>query len=37
VRFSTVSSDATCFPLALTTAVIDLINIVAESRNLARF
>ena len=37
VRFSTVSCDPTSFPLSLASAVIDLIDIVAESRNLARF
>lgn len=37
VRFLTVSSRADSFPTALSVAVVDLINIVAESRNLARF
>jgi hypothetical protein len=37
VRFSTVSFDPTSFPLSLASAVIDLIDIVSESRNLARF
>jgi len=37
VRFSTVSPSTVSFPLALASAVVDLIDIVAESRNLARF
>jgi hypothetical protein len=37
VRFSTVSRSTVSFPLALASAVVDLIDIVAESRNLARF
>ncbi len=37
VRFSTVFSDTASFPSVLSTAVVDLINIFAESRNLARF
>ncbi|MFN6561251.1 MAG: HNH endonuclease domain-containing protein [Nostoc sp. ChiSLP01] len=37
VRFSTVFSDTASFPGVLSTAVVDLINIFAESRNLARF
>jgi hypothetical protein len=37
VRFSTISINTISFPLSLSTAVIDLINVVAESRNLARF
>lgn len=37
VRFSTVFSDTASFPAVLSTAVVDLINIFAESRNLARF
>jgi len=37
VRFSTVFSDTVSFPGVLSTAVVDLINIFAESRNLARF
>ncbi|WP_256875451.1 HNH endonuclease domain-containing protein [Nostoc sp. C052] len=37
VRFSTVFGDTASFPGVLSTAVVDLINIFAESRNLARF
>jgi len=37
VRFSTISSSTVSFPLAIANAVVDLIDIVAESRNLARF
>ncbi|MBW4549063.1 MAG: hypothetical protein KME25_32360 [Symplocastrum torsivum CPER-KK1] len=37
VRFSTVSPSTVSFPLDLASAVVDLIDIVAESRNLARF
>lgn len=37
VRFLTVSSGADYFPTALSVAVVDLITIVAESRNVARF
>jgi hypothetical protein len=37
VRFSTVSPSTVSLPLALASAVVDLIDIVAESRNLARF
>lgn len=36
-RFLNLSSGADSFPAALSVAVVDLINIVAESRNLARF
>jgi len=35
VRFSTVSGNVT--PKTLAVAVVDFINIIAESRNLARF
>lgn len=35
--FCTVFSDTASFPGVLSTAVVDLINIFAESRNLARF
>jgi hypothetical protein len=37
VRFSTVFPSTASFPLDLASAVVDLIDIVAESRNLARF
>ncbi|MBW4429830.1 MAG: hypothetical protein KME50_37155 [Nostoc desertorum CM1-VF14] len=37
IRFCTVFSDTASFPGVLSTAVVDLINIFAESRNLARF
>lgn len=37
VRFSTISPNTDSFPLALANAVVNLIDIVAESRNLARF
>ncbi|SRR5579883_635947 len=37
IRFATVLSDTSSFPLVLTAAVVDLIDIIAESRNLARF
>jgi hypothetical protein len=37
IRFCTVFSDTASFPSVLSTAVVDLINIFAESRNLARF
>ena len=37
VRFSTVSPGTASFPLALANSVVNLIDIVAESRNLARF
>lgn len=37
VRFSTVFGDPAYFPIALSSAVVDLIDIFAESRNLARF
>ncbi|BDI21001.1 hypothetical protein ANSO36C_68030 (plasmid) [Nostoc cf. commune SO-36] len=37
VRFYTVFDDTASFPGVLSTAVVDLINIFAESRNLARF
>jgi hypothetical protein len=36
-RFLNLSSGADSFPTALSVAVVDLINIVAESRNLPRF
>lgn len=37
VRFSSVFGDTTCFPGVLSAAVVDLIDVFAESRNLARF
>lgn len=37
VRFSSVFGDAACFPGVLSAAVVDLIDVFAESRNLARF
>lgn len=37
VRFSSVFGDAACFPGLLSAAVVDLIDVFAESRNLARF
>lgn len=37
IRFSTVSNNTATFPRSLSMAVVNLIDIVAESRNLARF
>jgi hypothetical protein len=37
VRFSSVFGDTACFPGVLSAAVVDLIDVFAESRNLARF
>lgn len=37
IRFSTVFGDTTSFPGVLSAAVVDLIDVFAESRNLARF
>ncbi|BAY42316.1 hypothetical protein NIES2111_67390 (plasmid) [Nostoc sp. NIES-2111] len=37
VRFSSVFGDTPCFPGVLSAAVVDLIDVFAQSRNLARF
>ncbi|BAB77475.1 HNH endonuclease domain-containing protein (plasmid) [Anabaena sp. FACHB-709] len=37
VRFATIFGDTACFPGVLSAAVVDLIDVFAESRNLARF